>query len=42
MVSLQTGTKLAVVAASIPHRVATGLRFWLLRRHVDRLTERAA
>lgn len=30
------GTKLAVAAVSIPHLVATAIRFWKLRRHVDR------
>jgi uncharacterized membrane protein YfcA len=34
--AIQTGTKLAVAAISIPHAVATAQRFWLLRRHVDR------
>ncbi len=34
--ALQTGTKLAVAAVSIPHLVGTAQRFWLLRRHVDR------
>lgn len=34
--AIQTGTKLAVAAISIPHFVATLQRFWLLRRHVDR------
>jgi uncharacterized protein len=34
--ALQTGTKLAVAAISIPHLVGTAQRFWLLRRHVDR------
>ena len=34
--ALQTGTKLAVAAISIPHLVATAQRFWLLRAHVDR------
>ncbi len=36
VLSLQVGTRLAVGAVSIPHVIATGLRFWLLRRHVDR------
>lgn len=30
------GMKLAVAAVAIPHVVATGYRFWLLRAHVDR------
>jgi uncharacterized membrane protein YfcA len=34
--AIETGTKLAVAAISIPHAVATAQRFWLLRRHVDR------
>ena len=36
VLALETGTKLAVAAISIPHLVATAQRFWLLRRHVDR------
>lgn len=32
----QVGTKLAVAAVSVPHVIATALRFWLLRGHVDR------
>jgi hypothetical protein len=34
--ALETGTKLAVAAISIPHLVGTVQRFWMLRRHVDR------
>jgi uncharacterized membrane protein YfcA len=34
--ALETGTRLAVAAVSIPHLVGTAQRFWLLRRHVDR------
>ncbi len=30
------GTKLAVAVVSVPHLLGTGLRFWLIRRHVDR------
>jgi uncharacterized membrane protein YfcA len=30
------GTKLAVAVVSIPHFLGTGLRFWLIREHVDR------
>lgn len=30
------GTKLAVAVVSIPHFIGTGLRFWLIREHVDR------
>ncbi len=36
VLAIETGTKLAVAAISIPHAVATAQRFWLLRRHVDR------
>jgi uncharacterized membrane protein YfcA len=34
--ALETGTKLAVAAISIPHFVGTAVRFWMLRQHVDR------
>lgn len=34
--ALETGTKLAVAAISIPHLVGTAQRYWLLRQHVDR------
>lgn len=34
--AIETGTKLAVAAISIPHLVATAQRFWILREHVDR------
>jgi uncharacterized membrane protein YfcA len=34
--AIDTGTKLAVAAISIPHFVGTAQRFWLLRAHVDR------
>jgi uncharacterized membrane protein YfcA len=34
--ALETGTKLAVAAISIPHLVGTAQRFWLLRNYVDR------
>jgi len=30
------GTKLAVAAVSVPHLIATGLRFALIRQHLDR------
>jgi len=30
------GTKLAVAVVSVPHLVATALRFWLIREHLDR------
>lgn len=36
LLALETGTKAAVAAVSIPHLAGTLLRFWLLRRHVDR------
>jgi uncharacterized protein len=36
LLALQTGTKLAVAAISIPHLAGTALRFWMLRRDVDR------
>src|SRR4051794_13759247 len=34
--SLQMATKIAVAAVSIPHFVATLMRFWMLRTHVDK------
>jgi uncharacterized membrane protein YfcA len=34
--ALQVGTKLAVAAISIPHFLATALRFWMLKAHVDK------
>lgn len=34
--ALQVDPRLAVAAVSIPHAVGTALRFWMLRRHVDR------
>lgn len=36
LLSVQVGTKLAVAAVSIPHFIGTALRFWLLRKAVDR------
>jgi uncharacterized protein len=36
LLSLRLGTELAVAAVSIPHVVATAVRFWRLRAHVDR------
>jgi uncharacterized membrane protein YfcA len=36
VLAVRVGTKLAVAAVSIPHLVATALRFGLLRQHVDR------
>lgn len=35
LLALSLGTKAAVAAVSIPHVAGTGLRLWLLRRHVD-------
>jgi uncharacterized membrane protein YfcA len=34
--AVRMGTQLAVAAVSIPHFLATALRFWRLRSHVDR------
>lgn len=34
--ALRTETRLAVAAVSVPHVVATALRLWMLRRHIDR------
>lgn len=36
LLALETGTKVAVAAVSIPHFAATALRFWMMRQHVDR------
>ena len=36
VVSIAVGTKLAVAIVSIPHLIATALRFAMLRTHVDR------
>ena len=36
LLATQVPLKLAVAAVSVPHLVATALRFWLLRQHVDR------
>ncbi|HEY2499413.1 MAG TPA: sulfite exporter TauE/SafE family protein [Candidatus Angelobacter sp.] len=36
LLALSVGTKEAVVAVSIPHLVATALRFWKLRHLIDR------
>src|SRR3954451_1287343 len=36
LLAVRVGTKLAVAAVSVPHLTATALRFWLLRKHVDR------
>ena len=35
VLSPELGTRLAVAAVSIPHLIATSIRFWMLRRHVD-------
>jgi uncharacterized membrane protein YfcA len=35
LLALYVGTKEAVIAVSIPHLVATALRFWNLRRNMD-------
>lgn len=34
--SLSIDAKLAIVIVAIPHAVATALRFWMLRSHLDR------
>ncbi|NCN28346.1 sulfite exporter TauE/SafE family protein [bacterium] len=36
VLSLSIGTKLAVAVVSVPHFVATAMRFWMLRKHVDK------
>ncbi len=36
LLSVRVGTQLAVAAVSVPHFLATGLRFFRLRAHVDR------
>jgi len=36
LLAVQSGTKLAVAAVAIPHAVGTALRFWLLRKAIDR------
>ena len=33
---VRVGTKLAVAAVSVPYLTATALRFWIMRKHVDR------
>jgi uncharacterized membrane protein YfcA len=35
LLALSIGTKEAVVAVSIPHLIATAIRFWSLRRNID-------
>jgi hypothetical protein len=36
LLASQLGTKVAVAAVSIPHVIATAIRFWLLRDRLDR------
>jgi uncharacterized protein len=36
LMALRADTKTAVAAVSVPHLIGTALRFWRLRRHVDR------
>lgn len=36
VLSLSLGTKLSIALVSLPHFIATALRFWMLRAHVDR------
>ena len=36
LMALRADTKAAVAAVSVPHLIGTFLRFWRLRRHVDR------
>jgi uncharacterized protein len=36
LLAVSVGTKLAVAAVSVPHLVATALRFFLIREHVDK------
>ncbi len=36
ILSLSVGTKLAVAIVSVPHLIATALRFFMLRSHVDK------
>jgi uncharacterized protein len=36
LVALRYEMRVAVAAVSIPHVIATALRFWLLRKHLDR------
>ena len=35
LLGLSIGLKLAIVAASIPHAIATAVRLWILRRELD-------
>jgi len=36
LVSVQTGTKVAIALVSLPHFLGTGLRFWLLKSKINR------
>src|SRR5436309_5792618 len=36
VLAVRVGTKLAVAAVSVPHLTATALRFWIMRKAVDR------
>jgi len=36
LLAMQVGTKIAVAAISIPHFIATAVRFWQMRANVDR------
>ena len=36
LLAVRVGTKLAVAAVSVPHLIATALRFALIREHVDK------
>jgi uncharacterized membrane protein YfcA len=36
VLAVRVGTKLAVAAVSVPHLTATALRFWIMRKYVDR------
>jgi uncharacterized membrane protein YfcA len=36
VLSLSIGTKLAIAVVSIPHFIATAIRFWMLRSYVDK------
>lgn len=36
LLALQAGAKLAVAVIAVPHFLGTALRFWMMRRHIDR------
>jgi uncharacterized membrane protein YfcA len=38
VLSLSMETKLAIAVVSVPHFIATGVRFWMLRKYLDRET----